>query len=201
MKFTIKNSFAGSILLVGALALAACSPSNENDSAADMTEDAVTSPTASSDSTTADADADQILSVSDAVVRASVEGSPMTAIFGTIANNSEEEVTITGFTASVDAMAYEVHEVVDGVMREKEGGFTIPAGESYELAPGKDHLMLMGLSEPVEAGDTVDVTLILDDGSEIELDPVPVRTIAAGDESYSDDGGLMGHSGVDDSAQ
>lgn len=209
MKLSTKNSFAASMLLVSTLALAACSPSNQNDSSAANTENTVTSPTSTASSATnsatnsatgsatADSDADSILSVSDAVVRATVEGNPMTSVFGTILNNSEEDVVITGFTASVEAQSYEIHEVVDGVMREKEGGFVIGAGESHELAPGGDHFMLMGLSAPVAAGDTVEIALELDNGTEVALAPIPVRTIAAGDESYGDDGELTGHEGTE----
>lgn len=204
MKLTIKNSVVGSIVVVGALALAACSPANENDSteatAEATTTTATTTATATSTTsamTTVAADAaDAPLTLTDGFVRATVEGTQMTAIFGTLTNTTDEEINLTGFTASVDAAAYEIHEVVDGVMREKEGGLTIAAGDTHELAPGQDHMMLMGLDTPVEAGDTVDITLILGDGTEIELDPVPVRTIAAGDESYGEDGGLMGNNGM-----
>ncbi|BAC18597.1 hypothetical protein HMPREF0290_1819 [Corynebacterium efficiens YS-314] len=198
MKLTIKNSVVGSIVVVGALALAACSPANENDSTETATEATTTTATSTTSTTTAtDAAADAPLTLTDGFVRATVEGTPMTAIFGTLTNTTDEEISLTGFEASVDAAAYEIHEVVDGVMREKEGGLTIAAGDTHELAPGQDHLMLMGLEAPVEAGDTVDITLILGDGTEIELDPVPVRTIAAGDESYGEDGELMGNTGMD----
>lgn len=198
MKLTIKNSVVGSIVVVGALALAACSPANENDSTETATEATTTTATSTtSATTTAEAAADAPLTLTDGFVRASVEGSQMTAIFGTLTNTTDGEITLTGFEASVDAAAYEIHEVVDGVMREKEGGLTIAAGDTHELAPGQDHMMLMGLEAPVEAGDTVDITLILGDGTEIELDPVPVRTIAAGDESYGEDGELTGHTGMD----
>lgn len=204
MKLTIKNSVVGSIVVVGALALAACSPANENDSTeatAEATTTTATSTTSTTSTTsamtTAAADAaDAPLTLTDGFVRATVEGTQMTAIFGTLTNTTDEEISLTGFEASVDAAAYEIHEVVDGVMREKEGGLTIAAGDTHELAPGQDHMMLMGLDTPVEAGDTVDITLILGDGTEIELDPVPVRTIAAGDESYGEDGGLMGNNGM-----
>ena len=200
MKLTVRNSVVGSIVVVGALALAACSPANENDSTETAAE-TTTATTATTATTTAAAenadDADAPLTLTDGFVRATVEGTPMTAIFGTLTNTTDEEISLTGFEASVDAAAYEIHEVVDGVMREKEGGLTIAAGDTHELAPGQDHLMLMGLEAPVEAGDTVDITLILGDGTEIELDPVPVRTIAAGDESYGEDGELMGNTGMD----
>ena len=196
MKLTIKNSAVGSIVFVGALALTACSPANENDSPGATAE--TTTATVASATTTATADdADAALTLTDGFVRATVEGTPMTAIFGTLTNTTDEEITLTGFDTSVEAAAYEIHEVVDGVMRAKEGGLTIAAGDTHELAPGQDHMMLMGLEAPVEAGDTVDITLILGDGTEIELDPVPVRTIAAGDESYGEDGELTGHTGMD----
>lgn len=113
----------------------------------------------------------------------------MTAIFGTLHNHTDKDVNVVGFTSSVKAKHYEIHEVVDGVMQEKEGGFDIPAGESVELAPGGFHFMVMGVTEPVMAGETATLTLELADGSTIELGDIPVRTIGAGDEDYGD----MGH--------
>lgn len=199
MKFSVKKSFVGAVTLATALSLAACSPANEEDSTAGSAE-VTTTTTSSSATTSAAAETDAPLTVTDAVVRASVEDSMMTAIFATITNNTDEDINITGFTSDADAERFELHEVVDGVMQEKPGGFIVPAGGSIELAPGQDHMMLMGLGSPIEAGDEVNVTLTLGDGTELELEPIQARTIAAGDEDYGQDGELQGHSGMDEMA-
>lgn len=180
----MKKFFFASAILSGAVVLAACSPAHQSDSTTESTTTAST--TASNTDTSTESTSAAAIEVEDAVVRASVEDSEMTAVFGTLSNNTEDEITVTGFSADVDAQSFEIHEVVDGVMQEKPGGFVIPAGESTELAPGGDHFMILGLANPIQAGDEVSVTLELSDGSTIELDPIPARTIAAGDEDYGD---------------
>ena len=181
----MKKFFVAGAVLSSALVMAACSPANQSDSTSTSVET-----TSSSSAEVSDA----VITTENAVVRASVEDSDMTAVFATLVNNSDDEINVSGFTADVDAASFEIHEVVDGVMQEKPGGFVIPAGESIELAPGGDHFMIMGLANPIEAGDEVTITLDLADGSEIELDPIPARTIAAGDEDYGDLG-TEGHEG------
>ncbi len=186
-------------LAAGSLTLAACSPSEEDSAAAPSS--AATSAEkdkGAETSASASSSAESGITFEDAVVRAMEEDSDMTAIFGTLHNNTDEDINVVGFSSSVKAEHYEIHEVVDGVMQEKEGGFDIPAGESIELAPGGFHFMLMGVTEPVMAGETATLTLELADGSTVELGDIPVRTIGAGDEDYGDmghmDHGSMDHS-------
>lgn len=121
----------------------------------------------------------------DGYVKAMTDDAKMTAIFGTVANHSDKDVTIVGFEADAKAGSYEIHEVVDGKMKEKEDGLTIPAGQTAVMEPGSYHLMLLDVPTPIEAGDTVAVTLKLDDGSTIAVGDLPVRTIASGEENYS----------------
>ena len=52
----------------------------------------------------------------------------------------------------------------------------------------------MEYDEEISAGDEIVITLKLSDGTEVDLEPVPVRTIGAGDEKYGD---LEGHDGHD----
>lgn len=179
-------------LAAGSLTLAACSPSEEDSTAAPSSAAAGADNGADKDaeaSTSASSSAESGVTFEDAVVRAMEKDSDMTAIFGTLHNNTDKNINVVGFSSSVKAEHYEIHEVVDGVMQEKEGGFDIPAGESIELAPGGFHFMLMGVTEPVMAGETATLTLELADGSTVELGDIPVRTIGAGDEDYGD----MGH--------
>ena len=189
-------------LAAGSLTLAACSPSEEDSAAAPSSAASSAEQDKNAEtSTSASSSAESGVTFEDAVVRAMEKDSDMTAIFGTLHNNTDKDINVVGFSSSVKAKHYEIHEVVDGVMQEKEGGFDIPAGESIELAPGGFHFMLMGVTEPVMAGETATLTLELADGSSVELGDIPVRTIGAGDEDYGDMGhmnhGDMDHGSMD----
>lgn len=135
-------------LAIGAcLLLAGCASTSGSDAAT------------SSDSPAA-AGSDCPVSASDVWVKAAESG--MTAAFGTLANSSDAEVVVIG-ARSQSAGRVEIHEVVDVdgqmVMQPKEAGLAIPAGETVTLAPGADHLMLMELPTPINAGDDVTITL------------------------------------------
>ncbi len=175
-----------SSLAAAALALAACSSTDE----ATTSESAQPSTAAETTSAAAEAVDHSGVHMHDGVVRAMEDGADMTAIFGTIHNGTDKDVTVVGFTTSIDAEMNQIHEVVDGVMQEKEGGLEIPAGGSVELAPGGEHLMMMGVKDKVVAGDEIDVSLLLGDGTTAEMGKLPVRTMAAGEEGYEDMGGM-----------
>ena len=177
-----------SIVAASALALAGCSNSEQDSTQNDSAPETAANASAESDDDIAD-DADDALDFEDAVVRAMAEDADMTAIFGTLVNESNEDIEIVAFSSSVDAGINEIHETVDGQMREMEEPLIIPAGESVALEPGGAHFMLMNVKEPVMAGDVVTVTVELADGSTEEFDDIPVRTISAGDENYGD----LGH--------
>ena len=75
------------------------------------------------------------------------------------------------------------------VMQPKEGGFTIPAGATFELAPGGNHIMLMSLAAPIVAGDDVTFTLILGDGSVFTF-TAPAKDFTGANEEYVGDGDM-----------
>ena len=111
------------------------------------------------------------------------EMEPMSAAFMLITNGTDQDVRLTGgSTAAADRV--EIHEVVDGVMQEIDGGLAIPAGSTSTLEPGGNHVMLMGLTGDLEVGDEVTLTLRFDDGEELEV-TAPVKDVAAGDEPYT----------------
>ncbi len=62
-------------------------------------------------------------------------------------------------------------------MRPIEGGLTVPAGGEVAFEPGGLHVMLLDLPEPLEEGETFDLTLTEDDGDEITVS-VEVRSEA-----------------------
>ena len=180
------------ILAVSALALSGCA--NSERAATTTTRSAKASASASASAAAAAASTSETSSNSDtpiaftsAYVRAADEGSDKTAIFGTLKNTTDKDITITGFSSSADADSFELHEVVDGQMRQKEGGFVIPANGTLKLEPGHEHFMLVGLKSPVKAGEKVSVKAELSDGTTIDLGEIPGRQVAAGAEDYSGD--------------
>lgn len=124
----------------------------------------------------------------------------MTGAFGLIENAGDTDVTLVGATTSVASMV-ELHETVMGdsgtmVMQQKDGGFTIAANGSHELAPGADHIMLMGVTEALQPGDEVTIVLQFSDGSTLEH-AFTVKEFTGANEDYVGDGdmgGDMGHS-------
>lgn len=109
-------------------------------------------------------------------------GTYMTGAFLTLTNDTGHEVTLVG-AKSETAPIVEIHEVVNGMMQKKEGGVTIKNGESAVLAPGGNHIMLMGMTKPLMAGSEVSITLIFDDESELVVTG-PVKVVNVEQEHY-----------------
>lgn len=187
MIFMTKHaSIIVSAIAASALALAGCSNSEQDSAQANSAQEtAVTTP------------ADDSLDFEDGVVRAMAEDAEMTAIFGTLVNESAQDIEIVGFSSNIDANLNEIHETVNGQMQEMSEPLVIPAGGSVALEPGGAHFMLMEVAEPVMAGDQVTVTVEVSDGTTEEFDEIPVRNIGAGDENYGD----LGHAEHGDHAE
>lgn len=156
-------------------------------SAATTADDPATTPAAGT-STTAPAGGSPTaaapLVLRDGWVKAAPSG--MTAMFGTLHNDTGQDVTVTSAT-SPQAGRVELHEVAmvagEMQMRPKDGGFVVPAGGDHSLAPGGDHLMLLALPRAIEPGEEVTLTLSLSDGSSVTVSG-PAKEFAGGNESY-----------------
>lgn len=71
----------------------------------------------------------------------------------------------------------EIHEMKmdNGVMRMRAvPGLPLPAGRPVDLAPGGYHVMLMGLKQPLQAGDSVPISLVFE-GSDRQRRTVEVK--------------------------
>lgn len=126
----------------------------------------------------------------------------MTGSFGTITNDSGEDIHVVSVSTDAAEMS-QLHETVmkDGsmVMQEMADGFVVPAGESYVLEPGGNHLMLMALTEELVAGDVISVTIETEGGETFDFES-DVRSYTGAQEEYGvhgEDGGDMGHEGHD----
>jgi copper(I)-binding protein len=146
----------------------------------------------SSADTTAEA-SDAEVTVTGAWIREPAEGQTVSAAYGVIANNGEEEITLVGASAPIEGTV-EIHETImddDGTMsmQERTEGFLIPAGGEITLEPGGSHVMIMGI-EPTEIVGTIDVTFIFDSGLEVTV-PAEVRALD-GSMGDTDDGEMDG---------
>ncbi|MBB6118617.1 copper chaperone PCu(A)C [Nocardiopsis algeriensis] len=128
--------------------------------------------------------------ITDPWVKAATAEDGMTAVFGEITNSGDAEATVVA-AAHDAAGTVELHESAadgaDSVMREKEGGFPVPAGGSRALEPGGDHIMLMDLERDLLPGDETTVTLEFSDGSTTEF-TAPVKDYAGAQEEYEGEG-------------
>ncbi|KAA9156415.1 copper chaperone PCu(A)C [Microbacterium lushaniae] len=130
------------------------------------------------------------VSISDAWVKSAESG--MSAGFGELTNDSDNEVTVVSASTEASAML-ELHETVENengemVMRHIEGGFVIPANGSITLEPGGNHIMLIDLTAPLAAGEEVKFTLTFSDDTTYDF-TAPVKDYFGANETY--EGGEM----------
>lgn len=111
------------------------------------------------------------IKIEKAWVRAVPPVSEDTAAYMILINTGKEPLKFTGGSTSIAKM---VHPMITTKRLEngKEvfgmdvvDGITIPAGGRAILKPRGDHLMLMGLTRPLKAGETVKITLRFDPGA------------------------------------
>jgi copper(I)-binding protein len=123
--------------------------------------------------------------VHDPYARASAMMSQSGAAFMEIMNQTDTDDRLIAARSDV-AQRVELHthqEDANGVMRmiHVEEGFAIPAGGSHALARGGDHVMFLGLNQPFEHGDEIEVTLVFEQAGEmtvtipIDLERNPMR--------------------------
>ncbi|MFI6826244.1 copper chaperone PCu(A)C [Kribbella sp. NPDC050241] len=126
--------------------------------------------------------------VEDAWVRATTgaKDTTMTAAFMALTNPGTTDIKLTSATSPV-AGVVQLHEMAakDGkmVMQEKPGGITVPATSHTHLSPGGDHIMLMGLKQPLEPGDELPLTLTFSDYTSHDL-TVPVKSFTEEEDHY-----------------
>ena len=122
------------------------------------------------------------VSVQDAWVRGTVAQQKASGAFMTL--TSPVAGRLVGASSPVAGVT-EIHEMrMDGqVMRMRAiDGLDLPAGQAVQLKPGGYHVMLMELKQPLKAGETVPITLVIERAGgakeSIRVD-APVRPLAA----------------------
>jgi copper(I)-binding protein len=118
--------------------------------------------------------------IKDAFARATPAGAETGGAFATIVNNGQAADRLVS-ASSPAAKTAELHETVDenGVMKmvHHPEGWEIPAGGTLELKPGSKHIMLIGLTAPLEAGKKIQITLNFEKAGAQTIN-VPVNAVA-----------------------
>lgn len=180
-------------ILATAFAAASLAACGGTDAATDAATSAASSAVAEATEAAGDATSSTCpITVSDAWVKAVETG--MTGEFGVLKNTSDAEVVVTAGTSSA-ASSVELHEVVDGVMTPVQGGFTVPANGELTLEPGGYHVMLMGVTAPIQPGDKVTTTLECNDGGTFEM-VATAKDYSGADESYAPSMDMGSESGM-----
>lgn len=120
--------------------------------------------------------ADSIM-VMDPYARAASPTAKAGAVFMTLHNMSAQDDRLIAVRTDA-AKRVELHthkETGDGIMQmvEVDGGLPMAAGEMIHLRRGGKHVMLMGLTGPLEQGADIDVTLVFEAAGEIAV-TIPV---------------------------
>ena len=121
------------------------------------------------------------LDVRDPWVRATIAGQSGTAAYLTVENRGGSDDRLVGVSsASADASLHSTSNE-NGVsrMRPLTDGLPIPAGATVQLRPGGNHIMLMGLREPLQPGRAITIRLTFERSGERQVE-VPVRDALTG---------------------
>ena len=114
------------------------------------------------------------ITVTDAYVRSSGPAATSAGAYMTIRNDGPADDRLLSAATDAAAMA-QLHTSetdANGVTRmiHVEAGFPVPAGGTLSLARGGQHVMLMGLSVPLEPDATVPITLVFERAGAVSLD-------------------------------
>ena len=140
------------------------------------------------------------LHVSQPWARATPKGASAGAAYLTVTNNgaAPDRLSCAGSDAAAQCQIHTM-SMENGVMKMRpvEGGIEIKPGETVTLKPGSDHLMLLNLKRPLDAGKTVEATLQFEKAGTVKV-AFPIAAIGAAAPGAPAGGGSMmmeGHGG------
>jgi len=129
------------------------------------------------------------IAVSDAWARATPKGATTGAAYVTVSNHGAGADRLVGASTPVADKA-QLHTMIDdnGVMKMRPvAGIELTPGAKVALKPGGYHVMLMGLKQPLAAGQSFPLTLTFEKAGTIET---TVKIAKAGAMSGTDMGGM-----------
>ena len=118
------------------------------------------------------------LSITDAWVRATIGQTTVTAGYVTIENTGAENDRLIGIRTDIAAKT-EMHRTTTdegSVIRMRQiDALDIRSGEALSFKPGGDHLMLLGIANPLTAGDEISLTLTFENAGDVTVDALVAR--------------------------
>ena len=126
--------------------------------------------------------------IHDVTIRATTPNAGATAIYAMIHNHGDEQDRLVGGRVSF-AKKVEIHEMkMDGdvmKMREIEGGLVIPSDGMAHLKKGGNHMMVMGLSEPIKLDGAYEITFSFEKAGDITVPAVVISLSGKAKQDHS----------------
>lgn len=121
------------------------------------------------------------ITIHDPWVRASLGNAPNSAAYMTLETTGDEaDHLIGGETPVAERVELHTTTMEDGVARMRQvEAVEVAPGEPAVLEPGSFHVMLVDLTETLEEGATIPLTLTFEGAGSVELE-LPVRGLAGG---------------------
>lgn len=129
-------------------------------------------------------------------IRTPPPGAPTAAGYLTVTNHGGAPDRLLGATSAIaDSLEPHTMSMDGGVMRMRlaADGFEIRPGATLTLAPGGDHLMIVGLKHPLKAGEHVAAVLRFAHAGEVKVEfivqdaaPAPAKAMGGMDMSGMD---------------
>ena len=132
------------------------------------------------------------LEISGAFARSVMDGG---AAYFTVKNSGDEADALTGASTDAAAMAGLHTVVMEGATSRMEpvDQIEIPAKGEATLKPGGYHVMLTDLTEPLEEGDEIEITLTFERAGSVTL---PVTVVSFDESDGEMDEGMDGDTGT-----
>ena len=114
------------------------------------------------------------IEIVDAWARAGISGDN-SAVYFKVTNHDSESAEMISAMSDL-AQKTELHRSTMGsdgtMMMMHQDSISLPAGETVEFKPGDYHIMLIGLTRDLKAGDTIHLVVKLQGGREIDIEAV-----------------------------
>lgn len=118
------------------------------------------------------------ITVEDAYVNIPLPGKTTVAAYFTLHNKSAQDIALVSVrTALTERAELHSHSHKDGVMRmRREDQVMIPANSSVAFASGSWHVMLFNVTQTLQTGEQLHLTLIFSDGTQLPV-MVQIRSL------------------------
>ena len=105
------------------------------------------------------------VSVTDAWARATVAQQKTAGVFMNVKSATAARLVGVRTPAAASAEVHEMQMQGQAMSMHRVDGVNLPAGQEVRFGPGGYHVMLFGLKQQLKAGDSVPLTLVVENGA------------------------------------